>query len=194
MVRNMARTVTPGYVVVFPNREKATSKSTKGIVVLLLLASAALMAVITVGGWSKLQGLKPVDIVWIIVYLILAYYVGARWSRGALTLSAALAILLLIVAVIGGLGLSGTSWFQRNSSGFGAPQTLFGGKGLGPDFLGLLTILLIPVQALLIAFAMLGFSQSWNVETEAPVDEARKRGYRVPPGPTGPSSAEPAPA
>jgi lysylphosphatidylglycerol synthetase-like protein (DUF2156 family) len=194
MVRNMVRTVTPGHVVVYPNREKATSKTTKAIVVLLLLASVVDMLLITVGGWSKLQGLKPVDLAWCVLYLILAYYVGARWSRGALTISAALAILLLIVAVIGGIGLSGTSWFQRNSFGFGAPHMLFGGKGFGPDFLGFLTILLIPLQALLIAFASIGFSQAWNVETEAPIDEARRRGYRVPSGPSGPSSPEPAPA
>jgi hypothetical protein len=194
MVRNMVRTVTPGHVVVYPNREKATSKTTKALVVLLLLASVVVMALITVGGWSKLQGLKPVDIAWIIVYLIVAFYVGARWSRGGLTIGAALAILLLIVAVIGGLGLAGTSWFQRNSFGFAAPHSLFGGKGFGPDFLGFLTVLLIPLQALLIVFATIGFSQSWNVETEAPIEEARRRGYHVPSGPSGPSSPEPAAA
>jgi hypothetical protein len=185
----MRRSVTPGYVVVYPNREKATSKTTKAIVTLLLLASVVLMLLITIGGWSKLQGLKALDIAWIIIYLILAFYAFFKWSRGALTLSAALAILLLLVAVIAGTGLSGTSWFDRNAYGFGAPQTLFGGKGLGPDVLGLLTLLLIPVQALLIIFAMLGFSQAWNVETEAPEDEARRRGYKTPPNPAKPTPA-----
>ncbi|HLJ03958.1 MAG TPA: hypothetical protein VKT31_10990 [Solirubrobacteraceae bacterium] len=178
----MARSVSPGCVVVYPNREKATSKSTKSLVVLLLLVSVGLMLIVTVGGWSKLAGLKALDLVWCAVYLILAYYVGARWSRGGLTLSAALGILLLIVAVIAGTGLAGTSWFDRNAYGFAAPHTIFGGKGLGPDVLGLFTVLLIPVQALLIGVAMVGFSQSWNIETEAPIEEARKRGYRVPPG------------
>jgi hypothetical protein len=32
------------------------------------------------------------------------------------------------------------------------------------------TLLLIPVQLLLIAFAMRGFQQNWNVEIERPVD------------------------
>jgi hypothetical protein len=127
------------------------------------------------------------------VYLILAYYVGVRWSRGGLTLSAALGILLLITAVIAGTGLAGTSWFDRNSAGFGAPHTIFGGKGLGPDVLGLFTVLLAPVQALLIGFAMYGFSQAWNVETEAPIEEARRRGYRIPPG-AGAAPARPATA
>lgn len=188
MVRNMARTVSPGHVVVYPNREKAASKMTKWIVVLLLLVSVALMVILIIGGWSKLQGMKVVDIVWCVVYLILAFYVGGRWSRGALTLSAALGILLLITALIAGSGLSGTSWFDRNSFGFAAPHALFGGKGLSPDVLGFITLLLAPVQLLLILFAMFGFIQAWNVETEAPIEEARRRGYRTP------SSPEPAAA
>lgn len=189
MVRNMARSVTPGHVVTYPNREKAASKTTKAIVTLLLLASVVLMLIVIIGGWSKLQGLKPVDLVWCVVYLILAFYVMVRWSRGALTLAAALGILLLLVSVISGLGLAGTSWFQRDSFGFSSAHTMFGGRGLNPNFLGLITVLLAPVQALLIAFAMLGFSQAWNVETEAPIEEARRRGYRVPP-----SSSSPTPA
>ncbi len=185
----MARSLTPGYVVVYPNREKASSKTTKAIVVLLLLASVVLMLLVTIGGWSKLQGLKALDIAWIIAYLILAFYVGVRWSRGALTIGSALAILLLIVAVIAGTGLSGTSWFDRNSFGFSAPQTLFGGRGLGPDTLGLITLLMAPVQILLIMFAMLGFMQAWNVETEAPEEEARRRGYKTPANPSKPTPA-----
>jgi hypothetical protein len=177
----MTRSVSPGCVVVYPNREKATSKSTKAIVVLLLLASVVLMLIVTLGGWSKLAGLKAIDLLWCVLYLILAYYVGARWSRGALTISAGLGILLFIVAVIAGTGLAGTSWFDRNAYGFAAPHAIFGGTGLGPDVLGLFTVLLIPVQALLIGFAMYGFSQAWNVETEAPIEEAKKRGYRIPP-------------
>lgn len=191
MFRDMTRSVSPGCVVVYPNREKAASKLSKAVVVLLLLASVVLMLLITFGGWSKLEGLKPVDLIWAAIYLVLAFYVGARWSRGALTIGAALGILLLIVVVIAGLGLAGPSWYQRNSFGFAGPHSLFGGKGFGSDLLGLLTVLLIPLQALLIAFCALAFSQAWNVETEAPIEEARRRGYRIPPGP---SSAEPAAA
>jgi hypothetical protein len=175
------RTLTPGYVVIYPNREKATSKLTKMVVVLLLFASVALMLLVTIGGWSKLQGLKPVNFLWCVAYLIIAYYVGARWSRGLLPMAAALGILLLILSLIAGLGISGTSWFDRNSGGFAAPHTLFGGKGPTPDLLGLLTLLLVPVQALLIFFSMQAFAQSWNVELEVPADEAKRRG-RTPSG------------
>jgi hypothetical protein len=197
MVRNMAqhRTLTPGYVVVYPNREKSASKVTKAIVALIMLVSVGLMLIVTIGGWSKLQGLKPVNFVWIIAYLIMAYYIFKRWARGLLPITAGLAILLLMMVVIAGLGASGTSWFDRSASGFAGAQSMFGGGGLSPDVLGFFTLLLAPVQVLLIFFAMLGFSQGWNVEVEIPAEEAKKRGYT--PAETGPpktGSAQPAAA
>jgi hypothetical protein len=39
-----------------------------------------------------------------------------------------------------------------------------------------LTIILVPVQALLIVFAMRGFQQQWNVEVEVAADEAGRYG------------------
>jgi hypothetical protein len=190
MFRNMPirKTVTPGYTVIYPNREKAASKTTKAIVVLIMLVSVALMLIVTIGGWSKLQGMKPVNLVWCLAYLIMAFYIF-RWNRGLLPITAALATLLLIVALIAGSGAAGTSWFDRNSFGFAGAQSLFGGPGLNPDFLGLITLLLAPVQLLLIFFAMFGFAQGWNVELEVPIEEARRRGYHVSDAPTGAAPA-----
>jgi hypothetical protein len=198
MLRHMPqwRSITPGYTVVYPNREKAVSKLVKLIVAVLLLASAALMLAITVGGWSKLEGLKPVDFIWALVYVIFAFYIVTRWARGLLPIAAAMAILLLITAVIAGTGASGTSWYDRSNFGFGSAKALFGGAGLGPNTLGTLTVLVIPVQALLILFAGIGFAQGWNVELEVPIEEARKRGYNPPDPPPSQSKppAEPATA
>jgi hypothetical protein len=168
------RNLRPGYTVIYPNRDKAASKLIKLIVVVLLLVSVGLMLAITIGGWSKLQGLKAVNFVWCIVYLIIAFYV-ARWKRGLLPIAAALAVLLLILAVIAGTGAAGTSWFDRSHYGFAPPQSLFGGKGLSPDVLGTLTLILAPVQLALIVFAMIGFAQGWNVEQEVPEEEAKRR-------------------
>ena len=192
MFRNVpqGRSVTPGYAVVYPNREKAGSHTIRVIVILLMLVSVGLMLIVTVGGWSKLQGMKPINFVWCAAYLILAFYIGSRWARGLLPIVAVLALLLLIMAVVAGTGASGTSWFDRSNYGFASAQSLFGGKGLSPDVLGTITVLIIPVQALLIFFAMWGFRQAWNVELEVPIDEARRRGYR----PSGPPPAEPATA
>jgi lysylphosphatidylglycerol synthetase-like protein (DUF2156 family) len=174
MFRNVPqhRTLTPGYAVVYPNRERVTSRTTKAIVVLIMLVSVALMLVVTIGGWTKLQGLKPVNLIWCIAYLIMAFYIATRWARGLLPITTGLAVLLLIMVVIAGTGLTGVSWFDRSNPGFGS-------AALSADFLGLITVLLIPVQILLIFFAMLAFGQSWNVEVEVPIDEAKRRGYTI---------------
>ena len=148
----------PDVNVVRPNRDKAASKATKAIVVLLLLVSAALILIVTIGGWSKLAGMQPVDIAYFLVYLIMAFYV-ARWNRGVLPIAAALAIILGIFAAI-----AGPEWFDRDKTGFTDPA-------LPAGVLGLLTLLIVPVQVLLIAFAMRGFQQAWNVEVEVPEGE-----------------------
>ena len=164
------RHLPPGHVIVYPNREKAASKATKAIVVLILLVSVALILAVTIGGWNKLQGLSAVNFVWCFVYLAMAVYI-ARWARGLLPIAAALAILMLIIALIAGFGGSGTSWFQRNHVDYAPTQSMFGGSGLSPDVLGTLVFLIAPVQLLLIVFSMQGFSQGWNVEVERHVDE-----------------------
>jgi hypothetical protein len=180
------RNLPPGYTVSYPNRDKPASKATKTIVIVLLLVSVVLMLIVTIGGWTKLEGQQLLNFVLILLYLFFAFYI-ARWKRGLLPIAAAVAILLLILATIAGTGASGTSWFDRNKAGFAPPGSLFGGKGLSPDVLGLATLLLIPVQALLIFFSMQAFSQGWNIEVEGPVDRAHGGG-------TTPSSAEPAAA
>jgi lysylphosphatidylglycerol synthetase-like protein (DUF2156 family) len=149
-------------VVHHPNREKPASKATKSIVIFLLLVSAALVLIVTAGGWASLQGAQIVSIGYIIVFLVMAYYVN-KWNRGVLPLAAALAILLLVVAAI-----AGPAWFDRDKDGFDNP-------GIPPGLLGLLTLLIVPVQVLLIAFAMRGFSQQWNVEIEMPREEYERR-------------------
>ncbi|HEY1515788.1 MAG TPA: hypothetical protein VGL69_24555 [Solirubrobacteraceae bacterium] len=179
------RTLTPGYAVVFPNREKASSKLMKAVVAIVLLSSVGLLLIVTIGGWSQLEGMKPLNFFWCIAYLIIAFYIFARWARGMLPIAAGLGILLMMIAVVAGVGLSGTSWFDRSHAGFAQAQSLFGGNGLSADTLGTITLLLIPVQLLLIVVAMRAFAQGWNVEQEVPIEEARRRGYN-PPDPSPP--------
>jgi FtsH-binding integral membrane protein len=144
-----------------PNREKASSKAAKATVVLLLLVSAGLVAIVTFGGWSAEQGAQIVAVAYVIVYCVMAYFI-ARWQRGVLPLAAALAILLGVVAAIAVPG-----WFDRDKSGYADPT-------LPAGLLGLLTLIIVPVQLLLIAFAMRAFSQKWNVEVEMSEDEYRR--------------------
>ena len=152
----------PGVRIEHPNRKKAASKLTRLIVVLLLLISAALVAIVTLGGWDALQGAKALQIAYIVVYLVIAFFV-LRWSRGVLPLAAALAIVLLIFAAV-----SAPAWFDRDKPGFAEPA-------LDEGILGLVTALIVPVQILLIAFSMSGFRQAWNVEVERPEDEPPPR-------------------
>jgi hypothetical protein len=152
-----------------PNRDKAESKATKAIVVLLLIASAALVLIITFGGWSQLQGAQIVSFAYAGIYIGMAFVVS-RWNRGVLPVAAALAILFSVVAAV-----AGPAWFARDKPGFNDPT-------LDPSLLGLLTLILVPVQLLLVAFAMRGFQQQWNVEVEVSHDEADGYGGDVGPG------------
>jgi hypothetical protein len=180
------RNVRPGYTVIHPNRENPVCLLMKLIVVALLIVSIVLMLALTIGGWSELEGLEPVNFIWCLVYAVMAFYIW-RWARGVLPMAAALGILLLIIAVIVGTGLSGTSWADREHVGFASPQSLFGGSGFSDSTLSFLTLLLIPVQAALIVAAMIAFAQGWNVEQEVPEDEAHRRGS--PPVARGPQAA-----
>jgi hypothetical protein len=143
----------PGVIVTHPNRHKPAVQATRATVVLLLLVSAGLLLIVTVGGWSLLWGAKPIEIGYVLVYLTLAFY-AARWNRGVLPVAAVLAVLLLIFALV-----AGPAWFARDKTGFAQPA-------LDAGLLGVLTLLIVPVQMLLIAFAMRGFNQGWNVELE----------------------------
>jgi presenilin-like A22 family membrane protease len=142
-----------GMIVTHPNRDKPVVQATRATVILLLLASAALVLIVTLGGWSVLQGAVPIQIGYVLVYVTLAFFAG-RWNRGVLPVSAVLAVLLLIFALV-----AGPSWFARDKTGFEQPA-------IDAGLLGLLTLLIVPLQMLLVAFAMRGFSQGWNVELE----------------------------
>jgi hypothetical protein len=159
-----------GYVIDRPNREKASSKTTRAIVVALLLISAALMLVVMLGGWSALQSGAVLQLVYVILYVGMAYYI-AQWNRGPLPVAAALAIILGIFAVI-----AGPEWFERDKTGFSTPDSVFGTTGLDSQVLGLVTLLLVPLQALLIFFSMQGFRQEWHVEVERPVGRLDRGG------------------
>jgi presenilin-like A22 family membrane protease len=141
-------------IVTHPNREKPVVQATRATVVLLLLVSAGLVLVITVSGWNVLESAVVIQVAYIVIYLTFAFY-AARWNRGVLPVAAVLAVILGIFAMLAGPG-----WFDRDKFGFAAPDYLNAG------LLGVLTLLILPVQILLVAFAMRGFSQGWNVELE----------------------------
>ena len=169
----------PGYELWRPNREKPESVTTKFVIVLLLLISAGVAGIVTITGFSLLQGgvgMGIVCILYVLLYVLFAFLV-ARWSRGVLPVAAAFAILLAIFCAVGA-----NSWFARDKAGFD--------EALIPvPLIGLLVLILIPLQVLLIAIAMVGFNQEWHVEEERPVGTSEDYGAGAPRDPGEPQPA-----
>jgi hypothetical protein len=153
-----AGAIRPGYELWRPNREKPEAKSARALVVFLLLATAGLAFVIIVGGWTRLEGVKALTIVYAALYVLFAFLV-ARWNRGVLPVASALAIILAIFA-----GIAAPAWFDRAKDGLSDPA-------LPPDLLGILCLVLVPLQVILIAVAMVAFNQDWHVEEERPIGD-----------------------
>ncbi len=149
-----------GYELWRPNREKTECQMTKAFVAFVLLVSAGLLLVITIGGWERLQGpdVGGITILWAALYIFFAFMVAFRWQRGVLPLCAALAVIMIIFATI-----SADGWFARDKDGLESPL-------LPEDLLGLLTLLVIPVQVVLIIVSLVAFNQNWHVEEERPIE------------------------
>jgi lysylphosphatidylglycerol synthetase-like protein (DUF2156 family) len=164
--------VRPGYELWRPNREKPGSITTKFVIVLLLVATAFLAALITIGGWSLLKGgsgMGAVCAIYAILYAFFGFLV-ARWSRGILPVAAALSMILAIFCAVGA-----DSWFAREKAGF--DEAL-----LSSSLVGLLVVILGLLQIVLIAFAFYGFSQEWHVEEERPIGSGEDYGAGAAPG------------
>jgi hypothetical protein len=167
-------TARPGYELWRPNREKAEAKTMKAIIAFVLLVSAGLLIVITIGGWERLEGasVAVMTLLWAGIYILFAFLVAGRWQRGVLPVAAALAVILAIFAAI-----AAPDWFARSKDGLDSPA-------LPEDLLGLLTVILVPVQLILIVVAMIGFNQNWQVEEERPIGGQPLHGEDEPTSPT----------
>ena len=171
--------VRPGYELWRPNRQKAGSVTTKFVIVLLLVATAAVAGLITIGGWSLLKGggaMGLVCAIYAILYAFFAFLV-ARWSRGILPLTAALSMILAIFCAVGA-----GSWFERDKAGFAEAL-------LPSSLLGLLVVILGLLQIVLIVAAFYGFSQEWHVEEERPIGSGENYGAGAAPGGGSPQPA-----
>src|ERR1700733_12682058 len=146
-----ARRAAAGVRITHPNRDKPVVQATRATVIVLLLATAALVLLITIGGFEALEGIGPVIVqcLFVVFYLLLAFYAG-RWNRGVLPVASVIAVLLGTFALV-----AAPSWFERDSSAFAQPA-------LESNLLGVLTLLVIPVQILLAVSAMRGFFPGWN--------------------------------
>ena len=149
----------PGYELWHPNREKPASLTVRLLIVVLLLVAAALMVIVVIGGWSLLAGGATWGIISILLaglYVILAVMVW-KWSRGALALSTAVSVLLLVLFSVGV-----NTWFDRNKADFAEAL-------LPSELLGMIVVVLIPLQAAITVATAIGFNQNWYVEEERPI-------------------------
>lgn len=156
----------PGYELWRPNREKTESQTTRFLAVVLLVVSAILMLIVTFGGWDVLVGGSTYGIISLVmvgVYILLAVMTW-RWSRGALSLIMALSVLFGILCAVGA-----ESWFARD-------KAYFAEAALPSDLIGLLVIILIPVQIALLIVCAIAFNQEWHVEEERPIGSGDPRG------------------
>jgi hypothetical protein len=141
-----------------PNRERPGAKATKTVVATLLVASAVLILIVLIGGWTVQAGARWVTALYVIVYLVMAYYV-LKWKRGVLAMAAGLSLLFAIV-LAPGLPLI----FERTKEGYAVSL-------IPAEILGLLMVLILVLQVLLVVATMVGFNQGWNLEIEERQEE-----------------------
>ncbi|MET0306395.1 MAG: hypothetical protein ABW196_09240 [Solirubrobacterales bacterium] len=171
--------VTPGYELWHPNREKADVITTKTVIAFLMLATAVIAALVTIGGFSLLSGGSGMGILCMILAVLYAFFsfLVWRWSRGILPVAASLSTILAIFCAIGA-----NSWFARDKAGFE--------EGLIPvSLIGLLVVILALLQIILIVACFYGFSQDWHVEEERPIGSGEDYGAGAPPDRDAPQPA-----
>ncbi|HEV2791107.1 MAG TPA: hypothetical protein VGV69_07400 [Solirubrobacterales bacterium] len=139
----------------------------------LLVATAVIAGLITIGGWTLLKGGSGMGIVCAIYALLYAFFafLVSRWSRGILPLAAALSMILAIFCAVGA-----ESWFNRDRAGF--DEAL-----ISSSLIGLLVIVLGLLQIVLVAAALYAFNQEWHVEEERPIGSGEDYGAGASPQP-----------
>lgn len=136
-----------------PNRDLPESRTARVAALGLMVLTNVLLLVVAIGGWGTLVGAKGLHIFFMFAFIVYIGYV-LRWNRGVLPVIAATAVVLTVFAVV-----AGPDWFARDKPGYAEPT-------LPSSMLGVITMALIPLQMMLAAVAMWGFTQGWNIEEE----------------------------
>lgn len=136
----------------WPNREKASSKLMRVVVIVALLVSSAMIGIVSIMGWDLMQQAKVAQIVFIVINLIFVIQL-VRWSRGVLPMAAGLAAL---IAIFGGVSIS--SWYERDAPGY-LDASL-------SAQIGFLTIVIVAIQFAVIVLTIIAFTQNWQTEVE----------------------------
>src|SRR5260221_1670105 len=89
--------VTPGYELWHPNREKADVITTKFVIAFLMLSTAVIAGLVTIGGFSLLSGGGGIGVgcmIFALLYAFFAYLVPVRRSPGILPITPSLSVSL----------------------------------------------------------------------------------------------------
>lgn len=148
-------------VLTHPNRDNASAKAMRVASVLVLLASAALSAVIMIGGWDVLAGAVGLWVVLTALNVFFAYHVS-RWRSGVLPVAAGVAVVSGIFAAV-----SVGSWFSRGDAGYDEPA-------LPEELIGVLVLAYAVLQLVATVILMRSFTQQWHVELEVPREQLRR--------------------
>lgn len=157
----------PDVVVTHPNREKAASKTTRAIVLVLLAASGILSFVILAASWGVQAG---AIILWVVMGLLFFYYAYAvaNWRSGILPVAAGTALFAGVFAAV-----SVSSWFNRGGEGYDSPP-------VDESIIGVLVLAFAILQLVNVIVCLRGFMQNWQVELEVPRHEAGTGGRALP--------------
>jgi len=171
--------VTPGYELWHPNREKADVVTTKFVIAFLMLATAVIAGIITIAGFSLINGGTAMGIVCMIFAILYAFFsfLVVRWSRGILPVAASLSTILAIFCAVGA-----NSWFARDKADFDSAL-------IPVSLIGVLVVIMLIVQIVLVVACFYGFSQDWHVEEERPLGSGEDYGAGAQPSADAPQPA-----
>jgi hypothetical protein len=171
--------VTPGYELWHPNREKADVVTTRFVIAFLMLATAVIAGIVTIAGFSLMNGggaMGAVCLIFAILYAFFSFLV-VRWSRGILPVVASLSTILAIFCAVGA-----NSWFARDKADFDSAL-------IPVSLIGVLVLIMLIVQIVLVVACFYGFSQDWHVEEERPLGSGEDYGAGAPPSADAPQPA-----
>jgi hypothetical protein len=152
---SIVRETDPNVVITHPNRDTAAAKTTRVAVLAVLVASTALLVIITIGSWGVQAGAQGLQILFGILFVYFAYRVS-KWSAGVLPIAAGTAIFAGVFAAV-----STPGWFERGGYGYKSPP-------LPESLLGVLVFAFAVLQLVAVVVYMRAFTQNWQVELEVP--------------------------
>lgn len=150
----------PDVIITHPNRETREAQATRTLEIALLILSAVLLVIITIGSWGAQAGGIGLQLLFGVLFAYFAKLV-INWRSGVLPIAAGTAIVAGIFAAVAAGG-----WFERTGNGYESPA-------LPEALIGTLIVGFALLQLALAVVSMRAFQQQWQVELEVPRQQAQ---------------------